>query len=126
MDEYRSEFVEDYINRIKRILDDMVNSDLKESVNDVVEVLLKARQEKRTVYIMGNGGSGSTASHFVSDLSKKMKATAQGTYQSIIGIINIPAGLIAGLLWDISYKTMFTYIAVIALISVILLIFVKE
>jgi MFS family permease len=63
---------------------------------------------------------------FVSDLSGEMKGTAMGLYNSITGIVNIPAGLIAGLLWDINSKTMFIYISVVAFISIILLGFVKE
>ena len=63
---------------------------------------------------------------FVSDLSSKMKGTAMGIYYSITGLVNIPAGIIAGILWDISYSIMFMYISVIALISIILLMFVKE
>lgn len=60
------------------------------------------------------------------DLSGKMKGTAMGYFHSIIGLVNIPAGIIAGLLWDISYQVMFTYISIIAFISIILLVFVRE
>jgi MFS family permease len=63
---------------------------------------------------------------FVSDLSKNKRATAFGIYGFIIGIVNIFGGLIAGIFWDISPITMFAYISVIALISAILLMFVKE
>ena len=63
---------------------------------------------------------------FVSDLSGKMKGTAMGTYYLITGLINIPAGIIAGALWDINYSVMFIYISAIALLSIILLLFVKE
>jgi len=62
----------------------------------------------------------------VSDLSGKMKGTSFGFYSSVIGIVNIFGGLIAGILWDISYTTMFVYISVIALLSVFLLIFLKR
>jgi len=61
-----------------------------------------------------------------SDLSGNMKGTAMGFFYSIIGLVNIPAGIIAGLLWDISYKTMFIYISIVALFSIIFLLFVKE
>ncbi len=60
------------------------------------------------------------------DLADSMKGTALGFYQSVIGIASIAGGIIAGLLWDISPQIMFMYISLIALISVILLIFVKE
>lgn len=63
---------------------------------------------------------------FVSDLSSEMKGTAMGTFYAITGLVNIPAGIIAGILWDINYSIMFMYISVIALISIILLMFVKE
>ena len=62
----------------------------------------------------------------VSDLSGKMKSTAMGFYYSVTGLINIPAGIIAGLLWDVSYKTMFIYISIVAVLSVILILFIRE
>ena len=40
------------------------------AIADVIEVLEEARTRGRRVYIFGNGGSASTASHFASDLSK--------------------------------------------------------
>lgn len=63
---------------------------------------------------------------FVSDLSGKMKGTALGFYGSVIGIMNIAGGLIAGILWGISYNVMFIYISAAALVSIFLLIFVKR
>ena len=63
---------------------------------------------------------------FVSDLSGKMKGTALGFYQAIIGIVNILAGIVAGILWNINFNIMFIYIAAVAFVSTILLIFVKE
>ena len=62
----------------------------------------------------------------VSDLSDDMKATAFGFFSSVIGIVNIFGGLIAGIMWDVSYTTMFTYLAVVSFISIISLVFVKE
>jgi len=62
----------------------------------------------------------------VSDFAGNMKATAMGAYYFATGLVNIAAGLIAGILWDISPETMFTYIAIIATISIIFLGFVKE
>jgi D-sedoheptulose 7-phosphate isomerase len=36
----------------------------------IVPVLLRARTEDRTIFFFGNGGSASTASHFVTDIAK--------------------------------------------------------
>ena len=63
---------------------------------------------------------------YVADLSDSMKGTALGFYQFIIGIVSIAGGIIAGLLWDISYRTMFTYMSVVAILSIVLLMFIKE
>jgi MFS family permease len=63
---------------------------------------------------------------FVSDFSGKMKGTSHGFYNFIIGIVSIIGGSIAGILWDINYKVMFTYISVIAFLSIIFLLFVRE
>jgi MFS family permease len=63
---------------------------------------------------------------FVSDLAGKYKGTVIGFYYFIIGLVNIFAGLFAGLLWDVSPKSMFVYTSCIALLSIILLGFVKE
>ena len=44
-----------------------------QSINEVVEVLHEARLEKRHIFVMGNGGSASTASHMVCDLAKNTR-----------------------------------------------------
>jgi D-sedoheptulose 7-phosphate isomerase len=48
---------------------------LTEAIERIVPILLKARDEDRTIYFFGNGGSASTASHFVVDIGK---ATIRG------------------------------------------------
>jgi len=62
----------------------------------------------------------------VADLSEKEKGTALGFYYMVIGLVSIPAGFIGGLLWDVSQKLMFEYLAVVALVSIVLLMFVKK
>lgn len=42
-------------------------------IDEVVKILHEARLKRRLIIIMGNGGSASTASHFVCDLSKNVK-----------------------------------------------------
>lgn len=67
-----------------------------------------------------------TQKAFVSDFAGKMKGTAYGFYNGILGLASIIGGVIAGFLWDISYNSVFVYTAVISLVAMILLIFVKE
>jgi len=44
-----------------------------ESIVKVVDILQEARVSGRQVFIMGNGGSASTATHFVCDLAKNTR-----------------------------------------------------
>ena len=48
---------------------------LQEAMRRIVPILLRARSEGKTVFFFGNGGSASTASHFVVDIGK---ATLRG------------------------------------------------
>ena len=61
---------------------------------------------------------------FVSDLSPdRLKATALGTFHTVIGLVELPASLIAGFLWQyISPGAAFIYGSVVGIIPVVLLI----
>ena len=74
-------------------------------INEIVEVLLKARKENKTIYIMGNGGSASTASHFVSDLGKGTINPNFPRFRTIALTDNIPVMLAWGN--DSSYDDIF-------------------
>jgi D-sedoheptulose 7-phosphate isomerase len=43
---------------------------LLEAVRKIVPIFLRARDEDRIIFFVGNGGSASTASHFVVDIAK--------------------------------------------------------
>lgn len=62
----------------------------------------------------------------ISDLAGEMKGTSLGFFYFVTGLVNIPAGIIAGALWDFSPKTMFIYLSCLAFVSLVLLIFVRE
>jgi D-sedoheptulose 7-phosphate isomerase len=51
---------------------------LAHAIGQIVPVLLAARAADRTIYFFGNGGSASTASHFVVDIGK---ATIRGDHR---------------------------------------------
>jgi len=40
------------------------------ALNRILEILERARAERRHIFVFGNGGSASTASHFAADLGK--------------------------------------------------------
>ncbi len=65
-------FVRRYVSETRDALADPY---LAEGIAKIVPVLLKARESGRTIFFFGNGGSASTASHFVADIGK---ATIRG------------------------------------------------
>jgi len=69
MQEFRSKYVREYLADIKGTLDSM-EDDLINKTSKLASVLAEARQNKNTVFLMGNGGSASTASHVAQDLAK--------------------------------------------------------
>ena len=60
------EFVQNYINEHKAALESIP----VEEVNTAIATFRKALQEDRQIFIFGNGGSASNASHFITDLGK--------------------------------------------------------
>lgn len=63
----------DYKNKIEEYLNteiEVLKSINLDDINTVMNVLEEARLNQKRIYICGNGGSGSTASHFCCDFNK--------------------------------------------------------
>ena len=60
-------FVRNYVREANAALDAPY---FVTAVEKIAAILLRARQEDKTVFFFGNGGSASTASHFVTDIAK--------------------------------------------------------
>lgn len=73
-------YVRTYIGDLHAILDAMSI----EGMSDLIALLHSAYLCDKQVFVMGNGGSATTASHLVCDLSKR--ATAAGHYFRVIGL----------------------------------------
>jgi len=69
MNEFRKKFTAEYLSEIEKVLD-LMREGLTEKMDNLASLLMKARDHRRTVFVMGNGGSAATASHFAGDLSK--------------------------------------------------------
>lgn len=59
-------YITNYISQIQK---NLINIDISK-IENLVELLQDARSRGTTVFTMGNGGSASTASHWVNDLVK--------------------------------------------------------
>src|SRR5712692_8755808 len=58
--------ITNYLESLKAVLDHLNT----QSIAELIGVLLYARTQGNKIFFMGNGGSGSTASHFATDLGK--------------------------------------------------------
>ena len=70
-----------YIDELQQTLDHLP----KDLIAQVINVLHDARMKGKQVFIMGNGGSASTASHFVCDLAKNTRKDNLPHYR-VIGL----------------------------------------
>jgi len=62
-------------------------------LESIINVLQKAQKNGKTIFAFGNGGSGSTASHFVSDLLKTAITKGNKRFAAISLVDNIPVNL---------------------------------
>ena len=76
-----------------------------ERIHNVVDVLLGANYEGRTVFTLGNGGSAATASHFACDLGKGTITPGRPRFRVIALTDNVP--LMTAWSNDASYEDVF-------------------
>jgi len=59
-------FIKQYLSDTKKVIGDI---DISE-IDKIITILFEAWLQESTIFVMGNGGSASTASHFAADLTK--------------------------------------------------------
>lgn len=84
MDKNISRFFEEQISCLN-----IIQQDTK-LIEKIVKILLHARDHNKKIFVMGNGGSGSTASHFVSDLLKTAITKDTKRFSAMSLVDNIP------------------------------------
>jgi D-sedoheptulose 7-phosphate isomerase len=93
--------IENYFSMLKGTID-VVD---RESINTVINLLEKAYQGERQVFIMGNGGSASTASHLACDFNKGLSYGKRKRFKVISLNDNLPTLLAYAN--DVSYEEVF-------------------
>ena len=95
------ESIEKYFSEIKRTLDVLP----LDSIEQVICILQGARLYRQQVFVMGNGGSAATASHFVADLAKNTRVAGWPNFR-VIGLTdNMP--IFSAYANDEGYETVF-------------------
>jgi D-sedoheptulose 7-phosphate isomerase len=93
-----------YLDEVASTLQKM-EKDMPYRVEEIVKTLVRARDRGRHIYICGNGGSASTASHMASDLNKGANRKDASRFRAVALTDNIPSMLA----WanDASYDDIF-------------------
>lgn len=76
-----------YFDRLKVTIDKISKSDL----SDLMNVLVDAKESEKQIFIMGNGGSSATASHYVCDFNKGISMNQDKKFKFICLNDNIPS-----------------------------------
>lgn len=99
----RMSFVENYLTELREILDKLPFPQIEKIKN----ILLDVHRKDKKVFIMGNGGSAATASHFACDLAKGTagKDDSRKRFKVIALTDNIP--LLTAWANDTAYENIF-------------------
>lgn len=95
-----STHITNYLNDLRSVLNTMDTA----PISDFLNLMKDAAKNGRKVYICGNGGSASTASHFAGDYNKGLKPY---NFDFICLSDNVPAMM--AIANDISYDEIFRY-----------------
>jgi len=94
-------FTVDYLAGLKDVLDRFDYDGFEKTVN----LILSAYENRNHIFVMGNGGSGSTASHFACDINKGCCSDLDKKFKMICLNDNVPTML--ALSNDMSYESVF-------------------
>jgi len=93
--------ISNYLQNIKDTIDGIPVEDIEQMIN----ILHNARRNYKNIFIMGNGGSASTASHFVWDLAKNTRKGGWPEFR-VIGMTDNMA-IVTAYANDEGYETVF-------------------
>jgi D-sedoheptulose 7-phosphate isomerase len=96
------------VDAVDRYLDEVlaaIAAISRDGVRAVVDALETVWANDRTVYLIGNGGSASTASHMMNDLSKFTIVEGKRRFRAVALTDNVP--LMTALANDIAYDQVF-------------------
>jgi D-sedoheptulose 7-phosphate isomerase len=93
--------ITEYFEYLKTTIDKVSNDE----INCFINLLKNSRDDDKTIFVMGNGGSASTASHYVCDFNKGLSYKKDKKFKFISLNDNIPT--IMAYANDVSYDDIF-------------------
>ena len=101
--EKTAQYISDYINLEMRTLEQLD----QQAIAEVLSAILRAYEAEGTIYVCGNGGSASTASHMANDFNKGISEYVQKKFRFYSLTDNVATML--SISNDISYDEMFRF-----------------
>jgi D-sedoheptulose 7-phosphate isomerase len=100
-----NDYIKDYFTRLKTSINELETPEFIDKIDNTVRLLMNARENNKQIFVMGNGGSGATASHLMCDLGKMTICEDSPRFRVIALTDNIPLMLA----WanDSSYEDIF-------------------
>ena len=98
----------DYLNQIRGYIEkekgvlDCLNAD---AINLAMNEIVRARDEKNQIFIMGNGGSAATASHYTGDFNKGLSLDREKKFRFYC--LNDNVATVLSLANDLCYEEIF-------------------
>lgn len=94
-------YIQQYLDQISDILQRLPQDEIAQ----VIKILRQKRVDRKQIFIIGNGGSAATASHFANDLLKATVAENKPRLKAIALTDNIP--VMSAYANDCGYETIF-------------------
>ena len=94
-------YIQWYLEEVGSILEQLPT----DQITQIIHTLEQARMERRQIFLIGNGGSAATASHFANDLLKATVAEGKPRMKAIALTDNIP--IMLAYANDCGYETIF-------------------
>lgn len=98
-------FNEDFINLYLRDLELIVNRILRKDIDRVIQLLFETWGKGKQVFLAGNGGSASTATHFACDLAKFTSVEEKKRFRALALTDNMP--LFSALTNDLGWENVY-------------------
>ena len=95
------DFIQNYLSEVRHIAEAISIVD----IDSAIELLFDAWKSERQVFICGNGGSASTATHFTCDLAKTTIVNGKKRFKALCLNDNIP--LVSALINDEGFDNLY-------------------
>ena len=95
--------ITNYLDDVKKIIDRISVDD----IDEIIEILNEAREKGKKIFVVGNGGSASTATHFACDLNKYTSVNGKKRFK--VFSLEDNAALMTALVNDEGWNSVYSY-----------------